>query len=352
MRILFMLLAMSLQFTAFGALLYQNIGGVYYLLDEDSRTAAVTFRGYDIHVEDGWMYFDALELYQGDVVIPSSVSYGGVDYAVTSIGNYAFAGSSYMTSLRIPSSVVSIGYSIASRCNSLEFYSVDAENPSFFSYDGVLYSRSPLALFLSPRAKSGTVTVYDGITELRSSAFQYCSYISSVKIPSSVKSIKDGAFANCTSLAAVALPSSVKSIGNRAFFMCESLSEITIPSSVETIDDNAFYGCASLATVRNCSSLLPIVAGESSYGGVALYASEVLPCVPTSVADGSALRVYSSASGVVVENGEGLRVRVFGYNGALVYSGMVVGRRLELPLASGVYLVRVGDVSVKIVLGN
>ena len=175
--------------------------------------------------------------------------------------------------------------------------------------------------------------------------------ISSVKIPSSVKSIKDGAFANCTSLAAVALPSGVKSIGNRAFFMCESLSEITIPSSVETIDDNAFYGCASLATVRNCSSL-PIVAGESSYGEVALYASEVLPCVSTSVADGSAVRVYSSGSGVVVENGEGLRVRVFGYDGTLVHSGLVTGRRLELPLASGVYLVRVGDVSFKIVLGN
>ena len=351
MRILFMLLAMSLQFTAFGALLYQNIDSVYYLLDEDSRTAAVTCRGYDIDGEDGWMYFDASELYQGGVVIPSSVSYGGVDYAVTSIGNYAFAGSSYMTSLRIPSSVVSIGYSIASLCNSLESYSVDAENPSFFSYDGVLYSRSPLALFLSPRAKSGTVTVYDGITELRSSAFQYCSYISSVKIPSSVKSIKDGAFANCTSLARIELPADLRRIEVSTFYLCKSLSEITIPSYVKTIDDHAFYGCASLATVRNCSSL-PIVAGESSYGGVALYASEVLPCVPTSVADGSALRVYSSASGVVVENGEGLRIHIFGYNGALVHSGLVTGRRLELPLASGVYLVKVGDVSVKIVLGN
>jgi hypothetical protein len=208
-----------------------------------------------------------------------------------------------------------------------------------------------LALFLSPRGKTGVVTVYDGITELPSSAFQYCSGIESVVLPSSVKSIKDGAFANCTSLAAVALPSGVKSIGNRAFFMCESLSEITIPSSVETIDDNAFYGCASLATVRNCSSL-PIVAGESSYGEVALYASEVLPCVSTSVADESAVRVYSSGSGVVVDGGEGLRIHIFGYNGALVHSGMVIGRRLELPLASGVYLVRVGDVSFKIVLGN
>ncbi|MBQ3680593.1 MAG: leucine-rich repeat domain-containing protein [Paludibacteraceae bacterium] len=351
MRTLFTLLALLFQFSVFGAVLYQNIDGVYYLLDEDSGTAAVTCRGYDIDGEDGWMYFQASQLYQGDVVIPSSVSYGGVDYAVTSIGNYAFAGSSGMTSLRIPSSVVSIGYSIASLCNSLASYSVDAENPSFFSYDGVLYSRSPLALLLSPRAKSGVVTVYDGITELPSSAFQYCSYISSVKIPSSVKSIKDGAFANCTSLAAVALPSGVKSIGNRAFFMCESLSEITIPSSVETIDDNAFYGCASLATVRNCSSL-PISAGESGFGSVALYASEVLPCVSTSVADESAVRVYSSGSGVVVDGGEGLRVRVFGYDGTLVHSGMVIGRRLELPLASGVYLVRVGDVSFKIVLGN
>ena len=55
----------------------------------------------------------------GDVVIPDSVEYNSVKYAVTSIGGNAFHGCSGLTSVTIPNSVTSIGNSAFSGCSGL-----------------------------------------------------------------------------------------------------------------------------------------------------------------------------------------------------------------------------------------
>ena len=47
--------------------------------------------------------------YSGSVVIPASVTYDGVEYSVTDIGNVAFRDCSGSTSVTIPNSVTSIG---------------------------------------------------------------------------------------------------------------------------------------------------------------------------------------------------------------------------------------------------
>ncbi len=55
----------------------------------------------------------------GSVVIPSTVTYNGTTYSVTSIGWRAFYDCSDLTSVTIPNSVTSIGWSAFSGCSGL-----------------------------------------------------------------------------------------------------------------------------------------------------------------------------------------------------------------------------------------
>jgi hypothetical protein len=57
------------------------------------------------------------------------------------------------------------------------------------------------------------------------------------------------AFNNCTSLTSINLPSSLTRIDNAAFSNCSSLTSINLPSSLSTIGTNIFEGCTDLTTV-------------------------------------------------------------------------------------------------------
>lgn len=71
--ILFILMLLPVMASAYDA----KIGGIYYNLNRTAKTAEVTHN-------DSPSYSDG-------VSIPSEVTYQGVKYSVTSIGDYAFS---------------------------------------------------------------------------------------------------------------------------------------------------------------------------------------------------------------------------------------------------------------------
>jgi hypothetical protein len=92
-------------------------------------------------------------------------------------------------------------------------------------------------------------------------AFEGCSSLTSLTIPSSVTSIGFSAFSGCSGLTSLTIPSSVTSIGSSAFEGCSGLTSFTIPSSVTSISSGAFEGCSGLTSFTIPSSVTSIGSG-------------------------------------------------------------------------------------------
>ena len=88
-----------------------EVNGIYYNKNADGTSVTVTYRG-----DSYYAYSDE---YSGNVVIPSSVTYSGNTYAVTSIGERAFSYCSGLTSISIPNSVTSIAQRAFYECRGL-----------------------------------------------------------------------------------------------------------------------------------------------------------------------------------------------------------------------------------------
>lgn len=79
-----------------------EVDGIYYnYLDKNEKAVEVTYKG-----DYGPDYFNE---YSGSVIIPSIITYNGVTYSVSSIGDSAFENCTGLTSVTIPNSVATIG---------------------------------------------------------------------------------------------------------------------------------------------------------------------------------------------------------------------------------------------------
>lgn len=219
-----------------------QVDGIFYNLTGTS-TVEVTFRGDD---EDGWMYYSESELYTGDVIIPSSITYNEKSYSVTSIGDDAFAGSKQMTTLSISSSIQVIGKGAFTLCNNLRSISVENGSGVFSSQDGILYEKNPTRIYFVPKSIQGDILLNESITEIPSSAFQNCTKITTITFPENVVSVGDGAFNGCSKLEEVFFNDKLKTIGVQAFSQCSAISIISLPESVVTIGASAFVNCSNL----------------------------------------------------------------------------------------------------------
>ena len=94
-----------------------------------------------------------------------------------------------------------------------------------------------------------SITLPTGVTSIGSSAFSGCSGLISITLPAGVTSIGGYAFYGCSDLTRITIPKSVTSIGMYAFYGCSDLTRITIPKSVTSIEWDAFDGCSGLTSI-------------------------------------------------------------------------------------------------------
>ena len=103
-----------------------------------------------------------------------------------------------------------------------------------------------------------------GETTVGSSAFANCISLKSITIPSSVICLMESAFENCSSMTSLTINNGLKAIDYNVFCECNSLKSVSIPNSVIAILGSAFACCTSLTSVT-LSNKLEAIADEAFY---------------------------------------------------------------------------------------
>lgn len=184
------------NFTHYGQINYDfEKDGVYYNITSNSTVEVTSETDY---------YGNYSDSYEGEVVIPGFVTYGGRTYTVNAIGNNAFKMCKGMTKITMPATIETIG-----------------------SY-----------------------------------AFHYCEGLTEVDIPFSVTEIKDHAFWLCMGLTEVVIPNGVTTIGSMAFRNCSALQKVVIGKSVTSIGSTSFYYCPDISEVTCLAEVPPILADQ------------------------------------------------------------------------------------------
>ena len=314
MRKLFSLFVALLATTCLWAYDFQS-GDLYYKITSSSEP-------FTVEVTNNGTYTLT------SAVIPSSVEYNGITYAVTSIGqgasggygngaffgctslsfisipnsvtsivHGAFAGCSSLTSISIPKSVTEIGKTqyggtnrgpVFTYCPALTSIVVEEGNPIYDSRDNcnAIIETATNSLITGCQ----NTTIPNSVTGIEHYAFNGCSSLTSITIPNHITNIQSNPFLSCSSLATIVVESGnpiydsrdncnaiIQTATNTLIAGCQNT---TIPESVTSIGNSAFYRCSSLTSVTipnsitriegsafsNCSSLTSITIPNTALG--------------------------------------------------------------------------------------
>lgn len=144
----------------------------------------------------------------------SSITTIIVEEGITEIGNYNFYNCTALTSVSLPSTLISLN-------------------------------------------GSGTMTTSYG-------CFQGCTSLTSITLPEGLQSIGNCAFKDCTALTSITFPDSLTTLSYGAFSYCSSLAKVTFGNGLTETGSNSFYNSGVKSI--NWGSSITTVSAYSFYG--------------------------------------------------------------------------------------
>ncbi len=172
--------------------------------------------------------------------------------SVIMIGEHAFGSCRRLTSITIPNSVTTIDDAAFSYCSGIETITVETGNPSYHSVGNCLIETATKTLHTG--CKNSIIPTDGSVITIGDYAFNGCSSLTAITIPTSVTTIGDWAFTSCSSLTAVTIPNSVITIGYAAFSICSGIETIIVEPGnssyhsagnclIETATKTLYTGC-------------------------------------------------------------------------------------------------------------
>lgn len=163
-----------------------------------------------------------------------SISTVELPTTLISIGESAFYGCCSLQNIVIPEGVTEIGYGIFNDCNSLKSISFPSTLNTIPHLGGIGEDDG---------LNIENVIISKGIKKIGNNAFANLKNLKSITIPDSVVSIGQYAFRDCTSLFNLSLPDSITEIAGEAFSNCVSLGKVTLPKNLTLLGNGVFENC-------------------------------------------------------------------------------------------------------------
>ncbi|MCQ2325328.1 MAG: leucine-rich repeat domain-containing protein [Paludibacteraceae bacterium] len=184
-------------------------------------------------------------------IVPDTVKYLDVDFAVTEIGESAFERCSSLESVTLPEGLLTIGENAFEECSALQTITIPA---SVTEIGADAFNSSALQ----------SITIPAGVTEIGGTAFCGCESLQSVTLSEGLLTIGEAAFQSCVSLQSITIPAGVTTIGMAAF-AGSGLQTITIPAGVISLGMGAFAECAGLTSVTFLGNACQDAIGELAF---------------------------------------------------------------------------------------
>jgi hypothetical protein len=309
-RKLFLILLLFIGITARGNTVIIN--GISYSLEDNPKAAMV------VPSED--------KPYTGNIVIPATVTYQGIEYPVKGIASGTFSGTD-VTGVTLPESIVVIDkaaftdeyHNKESKIrekivlgHNVELYRyIDAPYLTRYNFyktglgkidwkqlalhhNNVIYGKLPTApydfiqrgigykitgknevavvstgvhLYTGTTLNIPSTVTYKGVqykvTQIKNGAFSESANLTSATISEGITQIGDLAFFACSKLQKVVLPQTLTSLGNGTFMLCEALTQINIPDRLHSIL-RATFESSGLETIDLPASVDTILASAFS----------------------------------------------------------------------------------------
>ncbi len=198
---------------------------------------------------------------------------------ITEIGDSAFKGCQYLTSVVIPegSKLSKVGSNAFEGCSLLSTVGFTSKTLDFgdaafkdSAITSVTFAEGTTltlgtSVFENCAKLEGFDTVAVGMTIIPANTFKNCTALASIKLSDNITSIGDNAFESCTALAefTIGADSLLAEIGSAAF-KGSAIKSIIIPAAVAKINASAFENCANLKAVTFVeNSVLEEISGNA-----------------------------------------------------------------------------------------